>query len=76
VPPVPHTNVTLALSRAPTDRLLHFTDKAALRFVNLYWPIFYKEMLPHAAEGWDKFWRGQLNRFFLKVPFSTVFPQN
>lgn len=51
-------------------------DKAALRFANLYWPTIYKELLPFAAEGWDKFLRGQLNKFFLKFPFRAIFPEN
>jgi hypothetical protein len=56
-------------------KYLRFTDKAALRFVNLYWPVLYKELLPFAAEGWDQFLRGILNKFFLKVPFSVIFPE-
>lgn len=51
-------------------------DKAALRFANLYWPTIYKELLPYADEGWDKFLRGQLNKFFLKFPFRAIFPEN
>jgi hypothetical protein len=53
-----------------------FPDKAALQFANLYWRVLYKELLPYAAEGWDKFWRGLFNRLFLKVPFRTIFPEN
>jgi hypothetical protein len=44
--------------------------------VNLYWPVFYKELSPFAADGWSKFLRGQMNKFFLKVPFRTIFPEN
>jgi hypothetical protein len=51
-------------------------NNAALRFINQYWPAFYKELLPFAAEGWDVFLRGVLNKLFLQVPFDTIFPQN
>ncbi|XP_069682343.1 protein takeout-like [Periplaneta americana] len=51
-------------------------NKAALRFANLYWPAFYKELLPFVAESWDSFMREFLNKFFLKVPFKTIFPEN
>jgi hypothetical protein len=53
-----------------------FPDKTALRFVNFYWAALYKELLPFAAEGWDKSLRGQLNKFFLKFPFRAIFPEN
>jgi hypothetical protein len=51
-------------------------DNAALLFINQYWPAFYKELRPFAAEGWDELWRGILNKLFLQVPFDTIFPEN
>ncbi|PSN55183.1 hypothetical protein C0J52_00604 [Blattella germanica] len=51
-------------------------NKVALKFANDYWPLFYKELLPFAAEGWDQFLRGMLNKLLLKVPFRTLFPEN
>ena len=62
----------------PCSSKLHrrVSDAAALLFVNQYWPVFYKELLPFAAEGWDEFLRGTLNKLFLQVPFNTIFPAN
>jgi hypothetical protein len=69
----------LILSQFPVPQWPHFwcvPDNAALRFINQYWPAFYKELLPFAAQGWDEFLRGILNKLFLQVPFDTIFPEN
>jgi hypothetical protein len=62
--------------KAVVVNFIAVSDAAALSFVNQYWPVFYKELLPFAAEGWDEFWRGTLNKLFLQVPFNTIFPAN
>lgn len=49
-------------------------NRAALFFVNEYWPVLYRGMLPKLMEVWDVYLTEITNRFFSKIPFSTVFP--
>ncbi|KAJ9577441.1 hypothetical protein L9F63_005942 [Diploptera punctata] len=49
-------------------------NKVALQFANDYWPLFYRELLPYAAQGWDQFMRGTLNKLLLSVPFNSLVP--
>lgn len=53
---------------------LIYSDRAALVFVNEYWPLIYRGMLPHMMDLWDEYLTEFTNRFFSKIPFSTVFP--
>ncbi|XP_031840628.2 protein takeout [Nomia melanderi] len=49
-------------------------NRAAIYFVNEYWPLVYRGMLPKLVESWDSSLTEFVNRFFSKIPFSTVFP--
>ncbi|CAL7939385.1 unnamed protein product [Xylocopa violacea] len=49
-------------------------NRAALVFINEYWPLVYRGMLPKMMEMWDLYLSEFVNRFFSKIPFSTVFP--
>lgn len=49
-------------------------NRAALIFINEYWPLIFRGMLPRMMELWDEYLTEFTNRFFSKVPFSTVFP--
>ncbi|KZC13432.1 Circadian clock-controlled protein, partial [Dufourea novaeangliae] len=49
-------------------------NKAALYFVNEYWPMVYRSLLPKLMEAWDTDLTEFVNRFFSKIPFSAVFP--
>ncbi|XP_076763287.1 circadian clock-controlled protein daywake [Xylocopa sonorina] len=49
-------------------------NRAALVFVNEYWPLVYRGMLPKMMDMWDSSLSEFTNRFFSKIPFSTVFP--
>lgn len=49
-------------------------NRAAMSFVNEYWPVIYRGMLPYLVETWDKEFTELVNRFFSKVPFSKIFP--
>ncbi|KAK1120371.1 hypothetical protein K0M31_012352 [Melipona bicolor] len=49
-------------------------NQAALLFINEYWPLVYRGMLPKMMDAWDTFLTEFTNRFFSKIPFSTVFP--
>lgn len=49
-------------------------NQAAMLFVNEYWPIVYRGMLPKLVEMWDPHLTEITNRLFSKIPFSKVFP--
>ncbi|XP_393105.4 circadian clock-controlled protein [Apis mellifera] len=49
-------------------------NRAALVFINEYWPLVYRTMLPKLIEMWDTYLSEFSNRFFSKIPFSTIFP--
>ncbi|XP_017755795.1 PREDICTED: circadian clock-controlled protein-like [Eufriesea mexicana] len=49
-------------------------NHAALVFINEYWPLVYRGMLPKMMNTWDEYLTEFTNRFFSKIPFSTVFP--
>ena len=49
-------------------------NQAAMLFVNEYWPIVYRGMLPKLMEIWDPHLTEITNRLFSKIPFSMVFP--
>ncbi|XP_003485401.1 circadian clock-controlled protein [Bombus impatiens] len=49
-------------------------NRAALVFINEYWPLIYRAILPKLTESWDTYLTEFTNRFFSKIPFSTVFP--
>ncbi|XP_076620817.1 circadian clock-controlled protein daywake [Colletes latitarsis] len=49
-------------------------NRAAMLFVNEYWPVVYRGMLPKMIEAWDVYLTEVVNRFFSKISFSTVFP--
>lgn len=49
-------------------------NKAAMQFVNEYWPSLTQSVLPIASKSWDKVCTELANRIFSKVPFSKVFP--
>lgn len=49
-------------------------NRAALVFINEYWPLVYRTMLPKLIEMWDTYLSEFTNRFFSKIPFSTIFP--
>ncbi|XP_043274341.1 uncharacterized protein [Venturia canescens] len=48
--------------------------KAALAFANEYWPVFYRDMLPYAAETWNPYLRDLVGNIFSKLSFSKTFP--
>lgn len=49
-------------------------NKAALKYVNEYWPTFYRTMLPFVTKNMDEQVTNISNRIFSKVSFSKVFP--
>ncbi|XP_017887819.1 uncharacterized protein LOC108629573 [Ceratina calcarata] len=49
-------------------------NRAALTLANEYWPVVYRTMLPTLMDEWDTYFTEFINRFFSKIPFSTVFP--
>ena len=49
-------------------------NRAALIFVNEYWPLIFRGILPKMMDLWDEFLTEFTNRFFSRIPFSTVFP--
>ncbi|XP_076644794.1 circadian clock-controlled protein daywake [Halictus rubicundus] len=49
-------------------------NNAAIFFANEYWPTVYRGMLPYLKTSWDPILTELTNRFFSKIPFSTVFP--
>ncbi|XP_076238390.1 circadian clock-controlled protein daywake [Calliopsis andreniformis] len=49
-------------------------NRAALVFANEYWPIIYRGMMPQMLQIWDSHFTEFVNRFFSKIPFSTLFP--
>ncbi|XP_053972528.1 uncharacterized protein LOC128873183 [Hylaeus volcanicus] len=49
-------------------------NRAAMLFVNEYWPVVYRGMLPKMMKTWDVYLTETTNRFFSKIPFSSVFP--
>lgn len=62
---------------------IHFDDlfngneelnNLAMFFVNEYWPILYRAMLPITSEKWDPWLADMANSLFSKVSFSKLFP--
>ncbi|XP_066598413.1 circadian clock-controlled protein daywake-like [Prorops nasuta] len=49
-------------------------NAAAMAFVNEYWPVVYRQMLPHIQDTWDKELTEFANRIFSKISFSKTFP--
>ncbi|EFN85090.1 hypothetical protein EAI_14886 [Harpegnathos saltator] len=49
-------------------------NKAALQFVNEYWPSLYRSMLPFVAQNWDERFTELGNNVFSKISFSKTFP--
>jgi len=50
-------------------------NQAALIFVNEYWPVLYKAMLPIVREGWDAHLTDFVNRLvFSKISVAKYFP--
>lgn len=49
-------------------------NRAALLFINEYWPVVFRGMMPKMMEMWDQYLTEFTNRFFSKISFSTVFP--
>lgn len=51
------------------------SDKVALNFVNEYWPVLYKGMLPTVEKHWDYHLTDFVNRLvFSKISASKTFP--
>ncbi|XP_012275346.1 uncharacterized protein LOC105697001 [Orussus abietinus] len=49
-------------------------NKAAMTFVNEYWPLLYHGMLPTVSKSWDEFLTNLANKVFSKISFSKTFP--
>ncbi|KAG7200235.1 hypothetical protein KM043_017712 [Ampulex compressa] len=49
-------------------------NKAAMSFINEFWPTIYRGMLQYLAQAWDGLLTDVSNRIFSKVPFSKIFP--
>lgn len=43
-------------------------------FINEYWPLIYRVILPSLYETWDPWVVNIANKFFSKVSFSVIFP--
>lgn len=61
------THHALSLSALP--------DQIALEFVNQYWPMFYKEMLPGTRQVWEPVMIELVNKIFLRVPYRRLLPK-
>ncbi|KYN07918.1 hypothetical protein ALC62_01100, partial [Cyphomyrmex costatus] len=49
-------------------------NNLALTFLNEYWPVFYRLMLPFISDILDPWLVGFANKFFSNVPLSNIFP--
>ncbi|XP_052868331.1 putative beta-carotene-binding protein [Anopheles cruzii] len=47
----------------------------ALEFVNQYWPMIYKEMLPNSRQVWEPVMVEIVNKIFLRVPYRRLLPK-
>ncbi|XP_040168618.1 uncharacterized protein LOC120903319 [Anopheles arabiensis] len=50
-------------------------NQIALEFVNQYWPMFYKEMLPGTRQVWEPVMIELVNKIFLRVPYRRLLPK-
>ncbi|XP_012215633.1 protein takeout-like [Linepithema humile] len=46
----------------------------AMVFVNEYWPLLYRIIIPIGADTWNPWLCDLVNRFFSKVSFKEIFP--
>lgn len=51
-----------------------FSDDIVVIFVNEFWPVLYRVMLPIISDVWDPWMTSISNKIFSKVLFSEVFP--
>ncbi|XP_071560686.1 circadian clock-controlled protein daywake-like [Temnothorax nylanderi] len=49
-------------------------NNLVITFVNEYWPVIYREVLPFLSDVADPWLVEFTNKFFLKVSFSKIFP--
>ncbi|CAO1354082.1 unnamed protein product [Diamesa hyperborea] len=47
-------------------------NQVANEFVNQYWPMMYKEMLPETRKAWEPIVLELLNKFFLTIPYRRL----
>uniref|UniRef100_A0A182RCP4 Circadian clock-controlled protein n=1 Tax=Anopheles funestus TaxID=62324 RepID=A0A182RCP4_ANOFN len=50
-------------------------NQVALEFVNQYWPMFYKELLPSSRQVWEPVMVELVNKIFLSVPYRRLLPK-
>uniref|UniRef100_A0A182MKW2 Haemolymph juvenile hormone binding protein n=1 Tax=Anopheles culicifacies TaxID=139723 RepID=A0A182MKW2_9DIPT len=50
-------------------------NQVALEFVNQYWPMFYKELLPNSRQVWEPEMVALVNKIFLNVPYRRLLPK-
>uniref|UniRef100_A0A182NFB0 Haemolymph juvenile hormone binding protein n=1 Tax=Anopheles dirus TaxID=7168 RepID=A0A182NFB0_9DIPT len=47
----------------------------ALEFVNQYWPMIYKELLPNSRQVWEPVMVELVNKIFARVPYRRLLPK-
>lgn len=50
-------------------------NQIALEFVNQYWPMMYKELLPASRQVWEPVMVELVNKIFLRVPYRRLLPK-
>ncbi|XP_053672475.1 uncharacterized protein LOC128722819 [Anopheles nili] len=50
-------------------------NQIALEFVNQYWPMMYKELLPSSRQVWEPVMVELVNKIFLRVPYRRLLPK-
>ncbi|XP_055598035.1 putative beta-carotene-binding protein [Uranotaenia lowii] len=51
-------------------------NQVALDFVNQYWPMLYKQMLPETRQTWEPIMLDLLNKMFNRVPYRRLLPKS
>ncbi|KAJ6649233.1 hypothetical protein Bhyg_04467 [Pseudolycoriella hygida] len=47
-------------------------NKIAVEFINQYWPLFYRDMIPETKAIWEPILLTQLNAFMLRLPINRM----
>ncbi|XP_035777108.1 uncharacterized protein LOC118458568 [Anopheles albimanus] len=50
-------------------------NQIALEFVNQYWPMFYKELLPNSRQVWEPEMVALVNKIFQRIPYRRLLPK-